>query len=99
MAAPTSARVLTRARVLAWARAAGEFGAVIFIAPTPETAPVAAYNRFNSVGVVETVPLVAALLLFAVITLYLGLTRIVIEGGLVFVRGPLLPQGFAMHVV
>lgn len=42
---------------------------------------------------------VALLLVFAVVTLYLGLTRIVIEGGLVFVRGPLLPQAFAMHLV
>ncbi len=42
---------------------------------------------------------VAVLLLYAVVTLYLGLTRIVIEGGLVFVRGPLLPQAFAMHLV
>lgn len=42
---------------------------------------------------------VAALLLGAVIIVYLGLTRVVIEGGLVFVRSPLLPQGFAMHVV
>lgn len=41
---------------------------------------------------------ISALLVYAVITLYLGLTRIVIEGGLVFVRGPLLPQAFAMHV-
>ncbi|MDA0710730.1 MAG: hypothetical protein O3B73_11030, partial [bacterium] len=44
-------------------------------------------------------PAVALLLLIAVVTLYLGLTRIVIEGGLVFVRGPLLPQAFAMHLV
>ena len=42
---------------------------------------------------------VGVLLLYAVITLYLGLTRIVIEGGLVFVRGPLVPQAFARHVV
>ncbi|MDA0748310.1 MAG: hypothetical protein O2954_17475, partial [bacterium] len=42
---------------------------------------------------------VALLLLYAVLTLYLGLTRIVIEGGLVFVRGPLVPQAFAMHLV
>ncbi len=42
---------------------------------------------------------IALLLFYAVATLYLGLTRIVIEGGLVFVRGPLLPQAFAMHVV
>ena len=44
-------------------------------------------------------PGVALLLLFAVITLYLGLTRIVIEGGLVFVRGPLVPQAYAMHLI
>ena len=44
-------------------------------------------------------PGVALLLLLGVVILYLGLTRIVIEGGLVFVRGPLLPQAFAMHLV
>ncbi len=44
-------------------------------------------------------PGVAVLLLFAVVALYVGLTRIVIEGGLVFVRGPLVPQAFAMHLV
>ena len=42
---------------------------------------------------------VSLLLVYAVITLYLGLTRIVVEGGLVFVRGPLLPQAFAMHAM
>ena len=42
---------------------------------------------------------VSLLLFYAVITLYLGLTRIVVEGGLVFVRGPLLPQAFAMHTI
>lgn len=42
---------------------------------------------------------VAMLLLIGVVTLYLGLTRIVIEGGLVFVRGSLLPQAFAMHLL
>ncbi len=44
-------------------------------------------------------PGVALLLLFAVVTLYLGLTRIVIEGGLVFVRGPLVPQAYPMHLI
>ena len=58
----------------------------------------AAYVLFwlHAVGIAMSV---AVLLLYAVITLYLGLTRIVIEGGLVFVRGPLLPQAFAMHIV
>ena len=71
VALPLASRGVFLGAVLAWARAAGEFGAVIFIAPTPETAPVAAYNRFNSVGVVETVPLVAALLLFSLAMFFL----------------------------
>lgn len=71
VALPLASRGIFLGAVLAWARAAGEFGAVIFIAPTPETAPVAAYNRFNSVGVTETVPLVAALLLFSLAMFFL----------------------------
>lgn len=35
--------------------------------------------------------------LFAVFVLYLGITRIVMEGGLVFVRGPLVAQSFTVH--
>ena len=50
----------------------------------------------NAIGISFFVSL---LLVYAVIMLYLGLTRIVVEGGLVFVRGPLLPQAFAMHSV
>jgi hypothetical protein len=44
-------------------------------------------------------PLVAALFLFAALILYLGITRAVIEGGLVFVRGPLIPQTFAIRTL
>lgn len=68
---PLASRGIFLGGVLAWARAAGEFGAVIFIAPTPESAPVAAFNRFNAVGIVETGPLVAALLLFSLIMFFL----------------------------
>jgi hypothetical protein len=50
----------------------------------------------NAVGISF---MVSVLLVYAVITLYMGLTRIVVEGGLVFVRGPLLPQAFAMHTM
>ncbi len=71
VATPLAARGIFLGAVLAWARAAGEFGAVIFIAPTPETAPVAAYNRFNSVGVAEATPLVAILLLFSLAMFFL----------------------------
>lgn len=62
---PLALRGVFVGAVLAWARAAGEFGAVVILAPTPETAPVAAFNRFNSVGVVEAAPLVAVLLMFS----------------------------------
>ena len=68
---PLASRGVFLGAVLAWARAAGEFGAVIFIAPTPETAPVAAFNRFNSVGVVEAAPLVTTLLLFSLAMFFL----------------------------
>ena len=42
---------------------------------------------------------IAMLLVYAVVTVYLGLTRMVIEGGLMFVLGPLVPQAFPMHMV
>ncbi len=71
VALPLASRGVFLGAVLAWARAAGEFGAVIFIAPVPETAPVAAFNRFNAVGMVETGPLVAALLLFSLVMFFL----------------------------
>ena len=71
VALPLASRGIFLGAVLAWARAAGEFGALIFIAPTPETAPVAAYNRFNSVGLAETAPLVATLLLFSLVMFFL----------------------------
>ncbi|MDX9702347.1 MAG: ABC transporter permease [Candidatus Auribacterota bacterium] len=68
---PVSARGLLTGCILAWARAAGEFGAVLFIAPYPQTAPVAVYNRFTSVGLLETAPLVATLILFSVLLFFL----------------------------
>jgi molybdate/tungstate transport system permease protein len=66
VALPLASRGIMLGAVLAWARAAGEFGAVVILAPTPETAPVAAFNRFNAVGSAETAPLVAVLLLFSI---------------------------------
>jgi hypothetical protein len=41
--------------------------------------------------------LVVVMFLFAALILYLGVTRCVIEGGLVFVRGPLIPQTFVIR--
>jgi molybdate/tungstate transport system permease protein len=71
VALPLAAKGLFLGAVLAWARAAGEFGALLFLAPYPETAPVAAYNRFASVGLVETAPLVTTLLLFSLVMFFL----------------------------
>jgi molybdate/tungstate transport system permease protein len=68
---PLASRGVFIGALLAWARAAGEFGAVLFIAPYPETAPVTVYNRFTSLGLVETAPLVTTLLLFSIAMFFL----------------------------
>jgi uncharacterized membrane protein YhdT len=44
-------------------------------------------------------PLVVVMFLFATLILFLGVTRCVIEGGLVFVRGPLIPQTFVIRTL
>lgn len=44
-------------------------------------------------------PLVVLAFLFAVFVLYLGVTRIVIEGGLVFLRGPMIAQHFTVYTL
>ncbi len=44
-------------------------------------------------------PLVVIAFLFAVFVLYLGVTRIVIEGGLVFLRGPMIAQHFTVYTL
>ena len=71
VALPLAAKGVAAAAVLAWARAAGEFGAVLFVAPFPETAPISVYNRFTAAGLVETAPLVAALLFFSLALFFL----------------------------
>jgi len=65
IALPLASRGILLGAILAWARAVGEFGAVLFIAPEPATLPIEVYNRFESLGVAETAPLVAALVLFS----------------------------------
>ena len=78
VAVPLAFRGVALGSVLAWARAAGEFGAVIFIAPVPATAPVLAYNSFNMVGTAETRPMVALMLFFSLVMFFLlqWLTRL-----------------------
>ena len=68
---PLSAKGLFIGSVLSWARAAGEFGAVLFIASFPVTAPIAVYNRFVSVGLAQVAPLVTTLLLFSLAMFFL----------------------------
>jgi molybdate/tungstate transport system permease protein len=71
VALPLASRGVAIGAVLAFARAAGEFGALLFLAPTPETAPIAVFNRFSSVGVAEAAPLVSLLLLLSLGTFFL----------------------------
>jgi len=76
IALPLASRGVAVGAVLAMARAAGEFGALLFLAPTPETAPIAVFNRFNSMGIAEVAPLVSLLLLLSLGTfLLLNLPR------------------------
>jgi molybdate/tungstate transport system permease protein len=71
VAVPLAARGLFLSAIIAWARAAGEFGAVFFIAASPETAPIAVYTRFMSQGLAETAPLVSWLLIFSLAMFFL----------------------------
>ncbi|MCX7591055.1 MAG: ABC transporter permease [Kiritimatiellae bacterium] len=71
IALPLAARGLAGGVVLSFARAAGEFGALLFLAPTPETAPIAVFNRFTSMGISEAAPLVSLLLLFSLALFFL----------------------------
>jgi len=68
---PLAARGLFLAAVLAWARAAGEFGAVYFITAAPSVAPIAVFNRFERSGLGETAPLVAVILVFTLVLFFL----------------------------
>ena len=71
IALPLASKGIFVGMILAWARAAGEFGAVLFIASNPLTAPIAVYNRFSSLGVSEAAPLVATLLIFSLVLFFL----------------------------
>lgn len=71
LAVPLARRGLFLGAVLAWARAAGEFGAVYFMTASPAVAPIAVFNRFERVGLAETAPLVAAILLLSLVLFFL----------------------------
>ncbi len=63
---PLASNGITTGMILSWARAAGEFGAVLLIAESPETSPVYIYNKFLSSGLYETTPAVVTLVLFSI---------------------------------
>ncbi len=76
VALPLASRGIFLGAVLAFARAAGEFGAVVVLAPTPVTAPIEACARFERLGAAESAPLVVTLLLFSFVMFFLLQTAI-----------------------
>lgn len=68
---PMARRGLLSAAILAWARAAGEFGAVYFVTAAPAVAPIAVFNRFERAGLAETAPMAALIIVFSLATFIL----------------------------
>lgn len=66
---PLSARGLTAAAIVMWARAVSEFGAIVILTYNPKVASVLSYDRFTSFGLSEALPVAAVLVLFALIPL------------------------------
>jgi molybdate/tungstate transport system permease protein len=66
---PLSARGLTAAAIVMWARAVSEFGAIVILTYNPKVASVLSYDRFTSYGMGEALPVAAVLVLFALIPL------------------------------
>jgi molybdate/tungstate transport system permease protein len=71
VALPLASRGIFLGAVLAWARAAGEFGALLFIAQNPKTAPIMISDIVAARGTAEAAPAVAALLLFSIVMFFL----------------------------
>jgi molybdate/tungstate transport system permease protein len=66
---PLSARGLTAAAVVMWARAVSEFGAIVILTYNPKVVSVLSYDRFTSYGLSEALPVAAVLVLFALVPL------------------------------
>lgn len=66
---PLAGRGLTAAAVVMWARAVSEFGAIVILTYNPKVVSVLSYDRFTSYGLSETLPVAAALVLFALLPL------------------------------
>lgn len=66
---PLSARGLTAAAVVMWARAVSEFGAIVILTYNPKVVSVLSYDRFTSYGLSETLPVAAVLVILALVPL------------------------------
>jgi molybdate/tungstate transport system permease protein len=66
---PLSARGLSAAAVVMWARAVSEFGAIVVLTYNPKVASVLSYDRFTSGGLSDALPVAAMLVVLAVIPL------------------------------
>ena len=66
---PLSARGLTAAAIVMWARAVSEFGAIVILTYNPKVASVLSYDRFAAFGLREALPVAAVLVLLALVPL------------------------------
>jgi molybdate/tungstate transport system permease protein len=66
---PLSARGLTAAAIVMWARAVSEFGAIVVLTYNPKVAAVLSYDRFTSSGLPGALPVAAVLVLLAILPL------------------------------
>jgi molybdate/tungstate transport system permease protein len=66
---PLSARGLTAAAIVMWARAVSEFGAIVILTYNPKVASVLSYDRFTAFGLNEALPVAAVLVLLALVPL------------------------------
>jgi len=66
---PLSARGLTAAAIVMWARAVSEFGAIVVLTYNPKVASVLSYDRFTSLGLGGAIPVAAVLVILAILPL------------------------------
>lgn len=66
---PLSARGLSAAAIVMWARAVSEFGAIVILTYNPKVVSVLSYDRFTAFGLSEALPVAAVLVLLALIPL------------------------------
>src|SRR5205823_14719450 len=66
---PLSARGLSAAAVVMWARSVSEFGAIVILTYNPKVASVLSYDRFTSLGLPGALPVAAVLVALAIVPL------------------------------